>query len=251
MTAANTLIPGSVELTKVEKDDHSIVLADAVFELQDKDGNIIKSDLITDEEGKILVENLVPGTYQFIEKQAPFGYVLEKEPVIFEIERGQTEVLSIQVENELILGAVELLKVDADNDMMPLKDAEFELQDQEGNSIKSGLITNEEGKIFIDGLKPGNYQFVETKPPFGYKKVESPISFVIVKGQEKPLLKVVTNELTLGSVELTKIDADNHNLVLEGAEFELQDKEGKTLQEGLKTNEEGKIRIDGLKPGIG
>ncbi|WP_053215663.1 SpaA isopeptide-forming pilin-related protein [Niallia circulans] len=249
VTAANTLIPGSVELTKVEKDDHSIVLADAVFELQDKDGNIIKSDLITDEEGKILVENLVPGTYQFIEKQAPFGYVLEKEPVIFEIERGQTEVLSIQVENELILGAVELLKVDADNDMMPLKDAEFELQDQEGNSIKSGLITNEEGKIFIDGLKPGNYQFVETKPPFGYKKVESPISFVIVKGQEKPLLKVVTNELTLGSVELTKIDADNHNLVLEGAEFELQDKEGKTLQEGLKTNEEGKIRIDGLKPG--
>ncbi|MEZ2716176.1 SpaA isopeptide-forming pilin-related protein [Niallia circulans] len=249
VTAANTLIPGSVKLTKVEKDDHSIVLADAVFELQDKDGNTINSDLKTDEEGKILIENLAPGTYQFIEKQAPFGYMLEKEPVIFEIERGQTEVLSIKVENELILGAVELLKVDADNDMMPLKDAEFELQDQEGNSIKSGLITNEAGKIFIDGLKPGNYQFVETKPPFGYKKVESPISFVIVKGQEKPLLKVVTNELTLGSVELTKIDADNHNLVLEGAEFELQDKEGKMLQEGLKTNEEGKIRIDGLKPG--
>ncbi|PAD85351.1 peptidase, partial [Niallia circulans] len=92
----------------------------------------------------------------------------------------------------------------------------------------------------IEGLKPGKYQLVETKAPADYQLNGNPIVFTIEKGQAKPLEVVAENSLIPGSVELTKVDADNKNLVLEGAEFSLQDTEGKVLQEGLKTDKDGK-----------
>ncbi|HFD1672637.1 TPA: collagen binding domain-containing protein, partial [Enterococcus faecium] len=56
------------------------------------------------------------------------------------------------------------------------------------------------------------------------------------------------NRLTPGGVVLTKID-DQSGEVLQGAVFELQNREGETLQTGLTTGEEGKLAIDGLAPG--
>ncbi|WP_425597655.1 MSCRAMM family protein [Virgibacillus salarius] len=48
----------SVELTKVDKYDHEKFLENAVFELQDKDGNTIKKGMTTNEDGKLLINNL-------------------------------------------------------------------------------------------------------------------------------------------------------------------------------------------------
>ncbi|WP_445669003.1 MSCRAMM family protein [Niallia sp. FSL K6-0212] len=158
-------------------------------------------------------------------------------------------MVPITATNELTAGAVKLTKVDADDKNLVLEGAEFELQDTEGKVLQESLKTDEDGKILIEGLKPGKYQLVETKAPAYYQLNSEPITFTIEKGQAKALEVVAENSLIPGSVELTKVDADDKNLVLEGAEFVLQDIEGKVLQEGLKTDKDGKIRIEGLKPG--
>ncbi|MBC5636472.1 hypothetical protein H8S33_06490 [Ornithinibacillus sp. BX22] len=249
LTVENKLIPGSVELIKVDSDNHDITLSGAEFELQDSEGNVLKEGLVTDEEGRLVIENLKPGTYQFIETKAPTYYQLLDEPIVFEIVKGQKETLTVTAENELITGAVELIKVDADDHDITLSGAEFELQDSEGNVLKEGLVTDKEGRLVVENLKPGTYQFVETKAPTYYQLLDEPIVFEIVKGQEETLVVTAENDLITGAVELIKVDTEDHNITLSGAEFELQDSEGNVLQEGLVTDEEGKLVVNNLKPG--
>ncbi|MDO6658986.1 collagen binding domain-containing protein, partial [Anaerobacillus sp. 1_MG-2023] len=67
----NVVTPGSVLLTKVDQEDKSRMLADAVFTLVDSEGNVIVESLETDENGQIQVDDLTPGDYRFIETNAP------------------------------------------------------------------------------------------------------------------------------------------------------------------------------------
>ncbi|MBO1911604.1 hypothetical protein J4G37_43290, partial [Microvirga sp. 3-52] len=199
-----------------------------------------------DKDGKLIVTDLKPGDYQFVETEAPYGYDLNASPIKFKIDIGQTEIAITIVSNELTTGSVELIKVDKDNQEIKLSGAEFSLLDGDGNLIEDGLTTNDEGKIVVDNLKPGNYQFVETKAPTDYQLAPTPIHFTIDKGQEVVLTVLAENALITGSVELTKVDKENGELTLSGAEFELQDAEGNTLQEGLTTDEDGKLVVNDL-----
>jgi LPXTG-motif cell wall-anchored protein len=247
--AENVLIPGSVQLTKLDLEDKDLALSGAEFDLQNMHGEVLQTGLTSDENGNLTVSDLRPGTYQFVEVKAPFGYDLDSTPIKFTIVKSQPQTLKVTKLNELSTGSVELQKVDKDNNIIKLEGAEFELKDINGNTIQKDLITNSEGKLLITGLKPGDYQLVETKAPFGYEKDSTSIPFTIVKGQENILIKVFTNELSTGSVELVKVDKDNNTINLAGVEFELQDEKGNVLQQNLSTNYEGKLLVSGLKPG--
>ncbi len=67
-----------MELTKIDDIDTNTKLANAVFDLLDADGQLVEKGLKTNDEGKIIVENLRPGTYQFVETIAPEHYDLNK-----------------------------------------------------------------------------------------------------------------------------------------------------------------------------
>lgn len=65
------------KLKIIKKDENGEKnLANAVFQLLDKDKNIIISELITDKNGEVVLENILPGTYYIKEIQAPAGYIL-------------------------------------------------------------------------------------------------------------------------------------------------------------------------------
>lgn len=49
------------------------------------------------------------------------------------------------------------------------------------------------GELVVNDLKPGDYQFVETKAPTGYQLNETPIDFMIEKGQDDSTEVVVKN----------------------------------------------------------
>ncbi|MCC2248763.1 Ig-like domain-containing protein [Virgibacillus sp. AGTR] len=251
--APNQLIRGKVELTKVDSDNKEIVLEGATFNLLDNEGNLIKEDITTNGNGKLVVNNLQPGNYQFVETKAPEHYQLNQKPMPFTIEKSKTEdtvhATKVQVTNQLIPGSVELTKVDKYDHEKFLENAVFELQDKDGNTIKKGMTTNEDGKLLINNLRPGHYQFVETKAPAYYQLDQKPIEFEVKKSQAEPLSISAENEWITGKVELTKVDADNSNISLSGAEFTLEDAEGNILQEGLTTNKAGKLVVDDLKPG--
>lgn len=59
----------------------------------------------------------------------------------------------------------------------------------------------------------------------------------------------ITNSLIYGEVVLTKVDQASPTKTLSGAEFALYTKQGVLVQEGLITNKDGMIQVDGLQPG--
>ncbi|WP_142348488.1 SpaA isopeptide-forming pilin-related protein [Bacillus toyonensis] len=248
VTGKNALKKGSVELTKIDDIDINTKLANAVFNLLDADGELVEEGLKTNDEGKIVVENLRPGTYQFVETIAPEHYVLDKKPIVFTIKKSQTETLHVTATNTLTKGAVKLSKVD-NVDGTVLKDAAFKIVNMTGDVVHKDLVTNEQGIIEINDLRPGNYQFIETKAPKHYVLDETPISFTIEKGQKKAISLTATNSLKQGSIELLKVDDLNNQTKLADAVFNLLDQDGKVLKTDLKTNSEGKIVIENLRPG--
>ncbi|HDR8171768.1 TPA: LPXTG cell wall anchor domain-containing protein [Bacillus thuringiensis] len=248
VTGKNTLKKGSVELTKIDDIDTNTKLANAVFNLLDADGELVEEGLKTNIEGKIVVENLRPGTYQFIETIAPEHYDLDKKPIVFTIKKSQAETLHITAKNALTKGAVELSKVD-DIDSTTLEGAVFNIIDMNGTVIHRDLVTNGQGKIEINDLRPGDYQFIETKAPKHYVLDETPINFTIEKGQKKTISLTAKNSLKQGSIELIKVDDLNDQTKLADAVFNLLDQNGKVIKTDLKTNDEGKIIVENLRPG--
>ena len=67
------------------------------------------------------------------------------------------------MKNSLTKGGVELSKVD-DVDGTTLEGAVFKIADMNGTVIRKDLVTNQQGKISVSDLRPGDYQFIETTP---------------------------------------------------------------------------------------
>ena len=185
--------------------------------------------------------------YQFIETKAPTHYDLNQTPINFTVEKSQTTTASVTAKNSLTKGAVELTKVD-DIDGSTLEGAIFKIVDSNGHDVRTDLTTDKDGKISVSDLRPGDYQFIETKAPTGYDLNAKPIPFTITKGQSQVTSVTALNSLTTGSIELTKVDMD-HNGTLEGCHFQYFRSRWKSSTRRLKTDGHGKLIINDLKPG--
>ncbi|EDS79348.1 SpaA isopeptide-forming pilin-related protein (plasmid) [Clostridium perfringens] len=237
---------GKVILTKKDS-QNGHTLKGAIFNLQNQEGINIRTDLTTDENGQISLNDLAPGNYQFIETKAPEGYELDETPVKFTIVVGQKEAIKIEKVNIATPGSVILTKKDSQSGHV-LKGAIFNLQNQEGINIRTDLTTDENGQISLNDLAPGDYQFIETKAPEGYELDETPVKFTIVVGQKEAIKIEKVNIATPGSVILTKKDSQSGH-VLKGAIFNLQNQEGINIRTDLTTDENGQISLNDLAPG--
>lgn len=244
---------GSAVLTKA--DANGDPLENAEFKVLKESGDTAIDSIISDENGKVLANELAPGKYTFVEVKAPKGYIINTDPVPFEIPagaKGEPKQIKANKGKDFInyQGSAKLIKTNEDG--KALVDAVFALQTDKGKEVQKELKTNAKGEITVDQLNPGKYQFVETKAPAGYILNTEPVKFEI-KPQAKGEPKVVTASGGFinyqGTVELTKVDADNANNRLANAEFQLLDSDHNVLRDNLKTDRDGKLKANDLAPG--
>ncbi|WP_207695377.1 hypothetical protein DOK67_0001780 [Enterococcus sp. DIV0212c] len=182
----------SIQLLKTSEAGN--VLADAQFDVFRDSTNERIGQIITNEQGLGAINNLLQEDYTLIETKAPTGFILDATPIKISPSDFQNKIAFKQVTNkaEPTFGSVRLIKIDQST-KTPLADVVFELQDKDGNVLKSGLITDKNGELLIQGLAPGNYQFVETKALDDYILDEKPIPFEINSEQVETLEVVVEN----------------------------------------------------------
>ncbi len=200
MTAEDAKSPvlGKVVLTKVDADDETVKLPGAVFKLEERAADGTWTDLpgyealTTDGGGLITVEDLVVGTYRFVEVSAPEGYELETTPIEFTLAEGapglEVAVTAPNTKSPVLGGAV-LKKVDAEDPTAVLSGATFKLEQLLADGTwgtvpgHGALVTGADGLIEVRDLPVGSYRFVETAAPEGYVLDDTPVEFSVAVGQ--------------------------------------------------------------------
>ena len=170
---------GSVRLVKQSVEGER--LEGVVFNLVDEDGNILESELVTTSDGIIEVNNLAPGDYAFIEVQSVNGHLVNTNPVRFTIAQsheGVPEVVNVTALNGK--ANVEFNKVNQDNEgLAQVRFALYEIVNDVRVLLNDAIYSNEEGRVSVEGLTPGDYEFVELEALSGYILNTEVISFNI------------------------------------------------------------------------
>ncbi len=231
---------GKIKFVKVDISDKNKKLAGAKFHIEDSKGKIV-GELVTNEEGEVVSKDLPIGNYTLVEVEAPKGYELLKEKITVKIEKDA--VVEIKIGNKKLpdpMGKIKFVKVDISDKNKKLAGAKFHIEDSKGK-IVGELVTNEEGEVISKDLPKGNYTLVEVEAPKGYELLKEKIT---VKVEKDAVVEIKIGNKKLpdptGQFEIEKVDDKDINLKLQGAIFQVLDKEGKEVAR-LTTDEKGKV----------
>lgn len=256
--------PGSVTLTKKDSTNtNAKALAGATFELYtsageqcyfNDEGNFSSvgenTVVTTGEDGALTVGNLPWGSYYFVEKEAPEGYIKSNDHIAFTISRSALTA-EIEAGNAEKTTSVTLKKTDIE-DGSSIMGAYFDLYKKDGadNWIAhtKAVKTDALGEIHIDGLTFGEYKFVETQPAKGYKMPANSegadaVAFTLDASTVDKTVKVTaTNDRLPGSTKLRKFSEDGKTL-LPGAVYALYKADGTLVKtdENFAVDENGTI----------
>ena len=180
ITQKNYLGKGDFELTKTDISTGEVIEG-ALIEVFTEDEKLIYSGY-TDKNGKIHLKDLESGKkYKFKESMAPEGYILNEEMHEFEIMKNG-DIVKDTLSNTMISGNFELTKIDISTGEV-IEGAFIEIFNSKDELVYSGY-TDENGKIYVEGLKYGKYKFRESKAPEGYILNDKMHEFEILKDGE-------------------------------------------------------------------
>lgn len=178
--------------------------------------------VITDETG-FFEEELAYGEYQITEVKTLEGYIINTEPIKFEVkESGQ--VIELSMSNKRIKSEVKLLKLDSETGL-PMPNVKFNIKAL--SSLEQGqtweVVSDELGYISIE-LPYGDYEITEVETLEGYVLNLTPIEFSITENGQIIELSM-ENDRVKGNAELLKVDSETKE-PLANVVFELECLEG-------------------------
>ncbi|NSS92984.1 Cys-Gln thioester bond-forming surface protein [Enterococcus faecalis] len=250
---------GHAQIKKVDERTGK-VLTGAVFRLTTSDGQT--KELTTDAKGLIKWENLQADTKLTVQEiKAPSGYVISKESKEIVIKSNKTVELvfnnqeqlgTISLDKKALIGDKEML-----NGNYTLEGNEFAVYSGTSTTGKpiETITTDVNGKAKTKNLPLGKYTVKEIKASNGF--ILNPKTFtieLIYEGQNVAVTNEnlsVVNEEQLGSVTLTKVDAETGNLPqgdtsFIGAEFQLIRLSDNKILGTYKTDRNGSFTVDEL-----
>ena len=254
----------SIEIHKHDSEDKQKKLAGAEFAVTDSRG--FTKTVTTDASGKASITELPYDDYTIREIKAPKGYALsDKEYSVKKTELVHGSPVVIEAANKYILGSVTIKKVDHENPEKLLEGAKFNVTDENGSLLKwkaeGDVYTLDErgnsvitaGRVTLKDLPEGTYTLTEIDAPSGYAILDGSRTFTITEANMTAPLEIkVENLLRRTAVGFIKVDKNNKELRLAGAEFTLYrmngEKQGEAVATGV-TNSNGLVTFTELTMG--
>ena len=200
------------------------------------DGSIIyKKDSIVGEynlkaDGTLRIENLPLGTYEMQEIATLDGLVLNDMKYEFKFTYTDTTTkvytLNLDVENDTTLFEISKKAITGEDELIGAK---LEVKDSEGKIIDSW--TSSDKAHTIEGLITGKtYTLTETIAPEGYV-ISNAIQFTVGNTSEVQQVTMIDKQVKVSKTDIATGEK------LEGAELEIQDKEGNIIDSWISTKE--------------
>lgn len=250
-----------VKIVKMdEKTGKVVAIEGASFKIRDLQTNAYVSQkigifqtidtFVTDETGMVSTPLMLKsGSYQLEEIKAPNGYVLNQEPVPFEItntgafimDEDGDPIVTVTLKDEAVEGHIKIKKTGEvlvgyeDGqfiyDQRGLKGAEYDIiasQDimdpsNDGTviyakgTVVEHLVTDVQGDAISQFMPLGTYQVVETKAPYGFTLNSEPKEVTLAyEGQEVALVEArvsFVNERQKVQLDTQKVDAQSKEAV--------------------------------------
>ncbi|MDR0863015.1 MAG: hypothetical protein LBN30_09635 [Oscillospiraceae bacterium] len=217
-------------------------LPNAKFRFTQISGGSYNQELITDQNGEILLSHLAPGAYEVREISVPNGYLIDDSVRTIEILAGKPDARFVFTNSKK--PSIEVVKYDAQNNKY-LAGATFRIAKIEDGSHYLDRVTDVNGRIQIDDLEPGVYSVQEIAAPSGYVLNTTEYHVELFPGRTSQI--VVVNEKK-PSLIIKKYDYDTA-LPLPNAEFSVTTKGGVIVWQGVISGSAATVQLDNLDVG--
>lgn len=234
----NDVKPG-LRLVKVDSDDPSKVIPNAVFEIKSVEGTYGPQEFRTDGNGEIDLSMLPPGSYVVTEKSCD-GYVIDEAQRIIELKPNEDAQF---VFTNHIKPSLQLIKLSSDGSR--LAGVTFRIAKIEDGSHYLDRTTSSTGEILVSDLEPGVYSVRELSSVQDHIPDDTEHHVELFPGQTSTI--TLTNDKR-PNLYIHKTDADTGEPI-EHTVYLVKGADGHSIAE-VETDENGVAVVENLLPGV-
>ena len=234
----NDMKPG-LKLIKVDSDDPSKVIPNAVFEIKSVEGTYGPQEFRTDQSGEIDLSMLPAGSYVVTEKSCD-GYIIDEAQRIIELKPNEDAQF---VFTNHVKPSLQLIKLSSDGSR--LAGVTFRIARIEDGSHYLDRTTNSNGEILISDLEPGVYSVRELSSVQDQIPDDTEHHVELFPGQTSTI--TLTNDKR-PNLYIHKTDADTGEPI-EHTVYLVKGADGHSIAE-VETDENGVAVVENLLPGV-
>jgi len=234
----NDVKPG-LRLVKVDADDPSKVIPNAVFEIKSVEGTYGPQEFRTDQNGEIDLSMLPAGSYVVTEKSCD-GYIIDEAQRIIELKPNEDAQF---VFTNHVKPSLQLIKLSSDGSR--LAGVTFRIAKIEDGSHYLDRTTSSTGEILISDLEPGVYSVRELSSVPDHIPDDTEHHVELFPGQTSTI--TLTNDKR-PNLYIHKNDADT-GVPIPGTVYLVKGADGHSIAE-VETDENGVAVVENLLPGV-
>ena len=234
----NDVKPG-LRLVKVDADDPSKVIPNAVFEIKSVEGTYGPQEFRTDQNGEIDLSMLPAGSYVVTEKSCD-GYIIDEAQRIIELKPNEDAQF---VFTNHIKPSLQLIKLSSDGSR--LAGVTFRIAKIEDGSHYLDRTTSSTGEILISDLEPGVYSVRELSSVPDHIPDDTEHHVELFPGQTSTI--TLTNDKR-PNLYIHKNDADT-GVPIPGTVYLVKGADGHSIAE-VETDETGVAVVENMLPGV-
>lgn len=175
---------GEVDVYKIDENNNPV--KGAKFNIYKgktiTDENLVKKDLESNENGNVIISDLLPGDYTLIETYAPDGYIMNADFIYFTVQNYKTTKIT-HVNETVGYCSMNLYKKDAVTNEQ-LDGGRFAIYTDENYQNKiAEVVSSKDNAASVNSLRPGTYYVKEIEPPEGYLLDSAPKKVTLTKNQ--------------------------------------------------------------------
>lgn len=196
----------ALEIIKVDAKTEE-PLANAKFKITKTEDDTV-SEYMTDENGRITIQDLPEGIYTVEEITAPDGYILDTQHKEIELSAGDSKQLIYENTRkpDLIITKTNVLTE------KPVPNTTFKIEYEGENSsvVPLGTYkTDENGQIILEDVNPGWYIITETRPAQGMSLPSNPVTRKYLAPGENAYITADVSGGSGSNTEANGSDSDN------------------------------------------